>query len=499
MSRLRDQDEWPDPPTGTEDGSISPLSNSSHLDSSTISKQEQDDSCFLPPELSASDLSSGGTYVIRKGRRKERKPIPSVTNLSNQDKKSQYQSTVTKFGELKRCSSTFDNIKSLLKEGLIEGLDDAPPDFLPPTPPQIIRVVSLPSLVLDDSVQTYKSSVSSVDREIQAQSQEFITKSQSNIEKSEDHSNLNNSKTLHDIGVQVTDDFSVLVSSEKLKSSDNISEADNNETNNTKFSENHIGVVESVDVKLIENNTSLTNLESKVNEINEEIRNENEKSVESINHIVENNLEHVNEKESLKESVPEDNKEPELPVEKMAKVVITEDPWLTATEISEAQVVPVAEAKNTEHTELTENGDKLNEKPPGDFVVMVEVLQHEFGPLPPSPVEEDEDEYSDILRPSPAQTPHSKGDEPFYRCIEPPASDPIGTRFLNRPPEPPPHREPTSSLKTRSVDAGFSRNHKNQHSSSRRDVSIRLYVKNDIKLFIFLFFVLRFQFPFSYD
>ncbi|XP_075213159.1 uncharacterized protein LOC142319586 isoform X2 [Lycorma delicatula] len=471
MSRLRDQDEWPDPPTGTEDGSISPLSNSSHLDSSTISKQEQDqdDSSFLLPELSASDLSSGGTYVIRKGRRKERKPISSVTNISNHDKKSQYQSTITKFGELKRCSSTFDNIKSLLKDGLIEGLDDAPPDFSPPTPPQIIRVVSLPSLVLDESVQTQKNIVNSVSRQIQAQSQELIVESQSNKENSQDHSNANNIKTLHDIGVQVNEDLSVLVSSEKhLTSNENVAESHNDEVNKIECLKNDVNIMESTDTKLLESESSVTDLELEVNENHDEVRNDNENPVENTSNGSKEKPDYVNEEESVKDSVLEEKKK-ELQVE-TAKEEISEDPWLTATEISEVQVVPVAEAKNTEHTEATEINEKPSEKPPGDFVVMVEVLQHEFGPLPPSPVEEDDDEYSDILRPSPAQTPRSKGDEPFYRCIEPPASDPIGTRFLNRPPEPPPHREPTSSLKTRSMDAGFSRNHKNQHSGSRRDI-----------------------------
>lgn len=74
----------------------------------------------------------------------------------------------------------------------------------------------------------------------------------------------------------------------------------------------------------------------------------------------------------------------------------------------QVQVIPVIEEKPPEE-----------EKPPKEFKVMVEVVQHEFGPLPPSPVEED-DEYADVLRPSPAQTPRGKPQgnenrEPFYR------------------------------------------------------------------------------------
>lgn len=72
MGRLRDADEWPDPPTGTEDGSISPHSDSSHLDSSSASNRPDD----ILAELSGTDMSSSGTYVIRKGRHRERKPMP---------------------------------------------------------------------------------------------------------------------------------------------------------------------------------------------------------------------------------------------------------------------------------------------------------------------------------------------------------------------------------------------------------------------------------------
>lgn len=48
--------------------------------------------------------------------------------------------------DLKRYSSTFDNIRSLLKDGKVDGLDETPPDFPPPTPPGLSRGTSLPSL-----------------------------------------------------------------------------------------------------------------------------------------------------------------------------------------------------------------------------------------------------------------------------------------------------------------------------------------------------------------
>jgi len=53
-------------------------------------------------------------------------------------------------GEINRFSSTFENIKALLKEGLVDGLDEMPPDFQPPIPP-LYRVLSLPNLGHDST------------------------------------------------------------------------------------------------------------------------------------------------------------------------------------------------------------------------------------------------------------------------------------------------------------------------------------------------------------
>ncbi|XP_057670667.1 uncharacterized protein LOC130902495 isoform X1 [Diorhabda carinulata] len=88
-----------------------------------------------------------------------------------------------------------------------------------------------------------------------------------------------------------------------------------------------------------------------------------------------------------------------------------------------------------------------------DFPVRVEVLQHEFPPLPPSPVEEDEDEYTEILH-----TVHKS------------RADTLPNN--NEPPTVPPHREPGSnSLKTRSMDVNYSRGRRtNFYTSSNRNI-----------------------------
>ncbi|XP_049948026.1 uncharacterized protein LOC126456318 [Schistocerca serialis cubense] len=101
-------------------------------------------------------LPAHGTYVIRKGRRREALPlqlqlpqVPPPPALASASSAAGDSESSPPSGELKRCSSTFDNIRSLLNEGRLEGLDEPPPDFLPPAPPALVRVVSLPSLPVE--------------------------------------------------------------------------------------------------------------------------------------------------------------------------------------------------------------------------------------------------------------------------------------------------------------------------------------------------------------
>lgn len=131
---------------------------------------------------------------------------------------------------------------------------------------------------------------------------------------------------------------------------------------------------------------------------------------------------------------------------------------------------------------------------------------HEFGPLPPSPVDEF-DTYSELFHPA-SQPMRRKADtlpEPFYRCDL--GSDP-GGQFLHRPPEPPPHSqeaasgslkargpEPVSnSLKTRSMDAGFARGPKAYCNGSRREVRQRHPSVSDIETTLAAPLILRLEF-----
>lgn len=107
-----------------------------------------------------------------------------------------------------------------------------------------------------------------------------------------------------------------------------------------------------------------------------------------------------------------------------------------------------------------------------DFPVRVEVLQHEFPPLPPSPVEEDEDEYSEILH-------------PFQKT----RADTLPNS--NEPPTVPPHSEPISnSLKTRSMDVNYNRGRRFVFMTVLKKKSSQITYVILIIIYSFLFFKL---------
>ncbi|KMQ89553.1 dentin sialophospho, partial [Lasius niger] len=131
-SKLRDFDDWQDPRLSTtDDDLISPYSDSSTNDLDQIRPQE---------------LTKNGTYVIRRGRKKERKVLPK-TPTKTKSLSFENGEEGSRLSDVKRYSSTFDNIKSLLKEGKLEGLDEPPPEFAASVPPpDLIRVVSMPAI-----------------------------------------------------------------------------------------------------------------------------------------------------------------------------------------------------------------------------------------------------------------------------------------------------------------------------------------------------------------
>lgn len=130
-SKLRDFDDWQDPRLSTtDDDLISPYSDSSTNELDQIRPRE---------------LTKNGTYVIRRGRKKERKSLPKAPTKTRS--LSFENGEETRLSDVKRYSSTFDNIKSLLREGKLEPMNDAPTEFAPSVPPpDLVRVVSLPAI-----------------------------------------------------------------------------------------------------------------------------------------------------------------------------------------------------------------------------------------------------------------------------------------------------------------------------------------------------------------
>ncbi|XP_076683970.1 uncharacterized protein LOC143376995 isoform X3 [Andrena cerasifolii] len=130
-SKLRDFDDWQDPRLSTtDDDLVSPYSDSSTNDLDQIRPRE---------------LTKNGTYVIRRGRKKERKALPKAPTKTRS--LSFENGEENRFSAVKRYSSTFDNIKSLLRESKLEPMDDQPKEFRPSVPsPDLVRVVSLPAI-----------------------------------------------------------------------------------------------------------------------------------------------------------------------------------------------------------------------------------------------------------------------------------------------------------------------------------------------------------------
>ncbi|XP_050425697.1 uncharacterized protein LOC126836394 isoform X2 [Adelges cooleyi] len=81
----------------------------------------------------------------------------SVNVITNVSTCSSRKPSLLDEAELNRFSSTFEDIKTLLKEGLVDGLDEMPPDFQPPNPPKLYRVSSLPNILSHDSTKNQHS------------------------------------------------------------------------------------------------------------------------------------------------------------------------------------------------------------------------------------------------------------------------------------------------------------------------------------------------------
>ncbi|PNF20336.1 hypothetical protein B7P43_G13212, partial [Cryptotermes secundus] len=457
IHQLRDHEDWPDPPASTEDEAVSPFSDS-YCDSSATNEHEE---ChYLHPGLHGRNMTPNGTYVIRKGRKKDRKAVECVIQTPELVESDQQP----RLGDLKRCSSTFDNIKSLLREGLLEGLDEAPPDFSPPAPPGLVRVVSLPSLASEGSHR-----------------HEFLSGPRHHVRDDIHHRSKGDVRRLsrtHELAVTLEEEED---SPYSFNLGDDFTESDVNEEERR--------LIEQLEKQQLSTSSESLPVGDRLFPQEYQLK-EIRMNCESVSHVQDDSMDcresqnhfqlHKNRNpSSSSDDMPEETETRNSQgrktsggkqKQKHATTVESDAQWSTASEMgSHIRVVPVV--PKDEFNGISDGGSECGK----DMSTTVDVSEHEFPPLPPSPVEEDDDEYSEILHPSPAETPNDKAStlpEPFYRSLEPPGSDPCGMRFLNRPcpPEPPPHQEPMSSLKTRSMDAGFSKGYHNHSSGSRREV-----------------------------
>lgn len=462
-NRLKELEDWPDPPPcTTEDEVTSPFSDS-------------DDHVILPPELNAANISGTGTYIIRRGK-KDRKNLQNMSSSMNSNSSlnsrlssdlsiphsrnsadlntrlsrelntpnSRYSidlstphsrlsqelnSPKSRFsldlnnsrqmsqelssspsrlsadlsssrsstphskcgGEIKKHSTTFDNIKSLLKEGVIESYNGPPmestSDFNALVSP-IVRVVSLPSLSAEDLTPRRELAVT-MEEEEDGESPSTNSAEISPLRKIEQ--NISELLERRDIEVSsiVQDDKCVLQMN---------------------------GV-----------SNPLTNEHKKRNAPAKPTRDNGKGKL--------NDLQKSNSHSEIQKS------------EDYYRQLLIDGGNLTpyhkriGIQKSESAKEMLIAHREKESRSMTTSSS-------ADFPVRVEVLQHEFPPLPPSPVEEDEDEYSEIL----------------HSCSSRSRDDTLPNSDA---PVVPPHKDSVSnSLKTRSMDAGFSRGRRSNFSTT---------------------------------
>lgn len=471
-SKLRDFDDWQDPRVSTtDDDLISPYSDSSTNDLDQIRPQ---------------DLSKSGTYVIRKGRKKERKILPNSPTRSKTTHSYDDQDD-NRLSEVKRYSSTFDNIKSLLKEGGLE--NDPSGEFTPAVPPDLVRVVSLPAInnetgsrtQLEITVEEEESSdISDKDKKEKKKNRLHI----SNKEEDEEDD----------------DDDDVDGGFTGRKEFNNISTSmSNSKSLDAKIAVNHF-------LENIPPRKSLEHrLDSKIpvsllieDQIVKKALNENRRQLEKVSDAIKE-IESVKNSESYIDSkrwrngdVRSSSKRnsyendphkgiPDNQVDNRPKKQHSSDSETSKISSSEFdfdrrklngnEVYSSGRRIRQNGIENHKNDQKqienvidaiLEDSKNPDFQVSVEVL--EFPPLPPSPVEEADEESSDVGNNAVILT----------------KSKAHNNRTVEYRPRVPPHRglstdskDHQNSLNTRSMDAGYSRNRRTPTASnSRREVPV---------------------------
>ncbi|XP_074095257.1 uncharacterized protein LOC141524952 isoform X2 [Cotesia typhae] len=525
-SKLRDLDyDWQEPHrrSTTDDDLISPYSpdsSTNELDHPVSGKRDRD----YP--------TKNGTYVIRgRTRKRERKPL--ITSSVSPTRNTKADSTETT-NVTKRYSNTFDDIKSLLREGRLEGLNEPPPDFVPPVPPDLVRVLSLPAFdEVDDADKTsvsksantktvptktkltsehpnplprhrnndYLSSTSSSPSPPPPAPSPRGDKNSKNSNYNSNHQEANADHHLQSIlpkskcngvsargllptskslDIHATSCSTGHDNDNKLKSSGKKSST-SRKSNQSKIPVNVLIEDQIVKKALNENRRQLEKVSDAIKEL-ESVRNsesfvagkiskkfkENSKKSRASRNEVESDSENVNET-SREDEDCDLGCSTEYDHRRKPNDAINELVYSSGRRIGQNDIDSLA--KNDQRQIENVIDAILEDSKNPDFQVSVEVL--EFPPLPPSPVEEADEESLDVnVAPVSVSTHYGS-----HRAM---SRQP--TRTIEYRPRVPPHRVPTIDMKdhrssldtTRSMDAGYSRSRRtpNAPSNSRRDVPV---------------------------
>ncbi|XP_012220680.1 uncharacterized protein [Linepithema humile] len=492
-SKLRDFDDWQDQRLSTtDDDLISPYSDSSTNDLDQIRPQE---------------LTKNGTYVIRRGRKKERKVLPKTPTKTKS--LSFENGEESRLSDVKRYSSTFDNIKSLLKEGKLEGLDEPPAEFAAPVPPpDLIRVVSMPAINNDASNRAQleitveeeeASDISDKDKERNSIELPRLPPSpveddqmNSRLDRLRDCNGIPTAPTLADLetGKSSTNDVFAESQTSKKKLTTTMSD----ERLVSKIPVNLLIEDQIVKKALKENRRQLEKVSDAIKEI-ESVKN-SESYCESKRWR--NGELKQNSKRNSCESEPHDGRS--------RPMIVDSNPFDSRSRGKQQQQQQQQYSSDSETSKASSDADFADRRKPNgatdgviyssgrrlrqngienhkndqkqienvidailedsknpEFQVSVDVM--EFPPLPPSPVEEaDEESCSDVGQSAVMTPPKSKSHN----------------RTVEYRPRVPPHRVPPvidpkeqASLNTRSMDAGFARGRRTPiTSNSRREVPV---------------------------
>ncbi|XP_017786394.1 PREDICTED: uncharacterized protein LOC108569380, partial [Nicrophorus vespilloides] len=457
-NRLKEFDDWPDPPPcTTEDEITSPFSDS--------------DDVILPQELSGSNLSGTGTYIVRRGK-KERKILQHLSSSMNSS--SSLNSRLS--SDLSIPHSRFSaDLNSRLSRELSTPNSRYSIDLSTPHS-RLSQELNSPksrfSLDLNNSRQLSQEMISSPSRMSADLSSSRSSTPQSKQEFKKHSTTFDNIKSLIKEGVIEHYNGPQIESTKELNAMVNpivrvVSLPSLNAEELTPRRELAVTVEEEEDGDSSPSSSSNTDNISPLRKIEQNISELLERRDIEVSSMIQddkcvltvNGVDKTLSNEKKKRPAPSKSQKQENELQKSNshnEIQRSEDYYrqllIEGGNMNQYKRPGIQKSESAKEMLISHKEKEIRNIPisnSADFPVRVEVL--DFPPLPPSPVEEDDDEYSEIL-----QNASSK-----------PRADtlPITSECA---PAVPPHREPTNSLKTRSMDAGYTRGRRTYMNTSNR-------------------------------